>query len=180
MDQNIFDIRGRVKNFKEAFPRLKKFARAGDAHAQNLVGYAYDLGKGVPINRKLAVRWYKRSAKQRYPEALANLAIAYALGKGVRRNARRSFSLYKIAADLGDIWSQCNLGVMYADGDGVREDAKKAIYWWRKAARGGATKLSSIWARLTSKVKAIRGTEQERCSGCIRQGRMGTDLPSGS
>jgi TPR repeat protein len=59
----LFDSLGKVKDFRKAFPLLMVAAKNGHPHAQNLVGYCYDLGLGPRRNEKTAVHWYAKAAE---------------------------------------------------------------------------------------------------------------------
>ena len=50
------------EKFKEAFSIFSNAAKKGNAYAQCLVGYLYDVGDGVEQNYKTAVDWYRKSA----------------------------------------------------------------------------------------------------------------------
>jgi len=76
----LFDKKWRVKNYRKAFPLLISAAQDGYPHAQNLVGYAFDLG--LAPDAKKAVYWYKRAANSGHPESLYNLALCYSKGTG--------------------------------------------------------------------------------------------------
>lgn len=82
----LFTSTGTVKNCRKALPYLLVAARNGHPHAQNLVGYCYDLGLATSRNPRAAVRWYKKAAASDYSEAIYNLALCYATGRGTRKN----------------------------------------------------------------------------------------------
>jgi TPR repeat protein len=48
LGQQYFYGAGKKKNYKRAFPHLLAAAMAGEPHCQNLVGYCYNRGLGVP------------------------------------------------------------------------------------------------------------------------------------
>ena len=48
------------KSVQELLPLAEK----GNAEAQVYLGVTYELGKGVPQDYQLAVKWYRRSAQQ--------------------------------------------------------------------------------------------------------------------
>jgi TPR repeat protein len=133
----FFDKRGRVTNYRRAFPTILRLAKDGDALAQNLAGFCFDQGSCVRRNRAKALHWYRLGAKGGSVRAIGNLALMYEEGQGVKRDLRRAFELYWRGAGLGDPWCQCNLGYLYAD---WKQDVASAIPWWRKAARGGDAK----------------------------------------
>jgi TPR repeat protein len=137
--QALFNSRWKIKNYTKAFPHLCFAAKHGYPHAQNLVGYCYDLGLGTRRDPKAAVHWYKKAATAEYDEAIYNLALCYSRGDGIRKNERKAFDLNQRAA-MGHVWASCNLGTMYAEGVGTKTDPALAVKWWRKAAQKGDAK----------------------------------------
>src|SRR5689334_2556684 len=100
--QQYFYGDGKRKNYVRAFPLLLDAAYLGDAHCQNLVGYCYDLGLGVEVNKQLAFYWYKFAAKNDDIEGIGNLALFYDSGLAGKKDLRRAFLLYKKGSELGD------------------------------------------------------------------------------
>jgi hypothetical protein len=137
---SFYGSRRRRRNFAKAFPLLMVAARAGIPHAQNLVGYCLDEGKGVKRDRAAARRWYAKAARAGHTVATVNLAMSYEFGTGGRRSPKRAAALYRTAAQVGDAWAQCNLGVLYLDGDGVEEDWSAGVRWLKAAASQGEPK----------------------------------------
>lgn len=43
---------------------FRPLATKGDAEAQYYLGYMYQSGTGVPMNKKVALEWYNRAAAQ--------------------------------------------------------------------------------------------------------------------
>ncbi|MDP6371637.1 MAG: hypothetical protein QF634_03895 [Vicinamibacterales bacterium] len=58
-------------------------AEAGDADAQNNLGFMYDFGEGVPQNYAEAARWFRLAADQGQAGAQNSLGFMYANGRGV-------------------------------------------------------------------------------------------------
>ncbi len=54
---------------------LRAAAQLGNEDAQNTLGYYYDVGKGVPKDRSLALYWYRRAYRRGHGSALAALNI---------------------------------------------------------------------------------------------------------
>ena len=69
---------------------LRVSAAAGNADAQNDLGYCLHEGLGVPKDRRHAFRWYLRAAKQGVVRAQFNVGLCYRDGEGVK--ARQSES----------------------------------------------------------------------------------------
>lgn len=75
IEADLLDGRGR---YAEALPLLLKGAKAGDTSCQILLGnYLSDGRKGIPIDRKRAVYWYKQAYKLGRSTGASNLAIHY-------------------------------------------------------------------------------------------------------
>ena len=117
--------------------QFKKDAAAGDAKAQNALGFMYTSGKGVPKNNVEAVQWYRLAAAQGLAEAQHALGVMYALGEGVPEDYKEAVVWYRRAAEQGLAGAQHNLGLMYANGDGVPEDAVLAYLWLNMAGANG-------------------------------------------
>lgn len=57
------------QNFRTAFLRVQRPAKAGNADAQYALGYMYYYGKGTVINRPYAVYWFQQAAAQGQKDA---------------------------------------------------------------------------------------------------------------
>lgn len=129
-------------------------AKAGDAASQNIVGGWYYTGKdSVKQNYEQALQWWSRSAKQKYPEAIANMAMCYQFGHGIKQDSTMAVNLYKSAIREGNknvisqheklakaeknIFSCLFLRDCYMKGIGVEKDLKQASYYQELAAEGG-------------------------------------------
>ena len=72
---------------------------AGDAAAENDLGTAYALGKGVDLNIDEAERWFRLAARAGYAPAQANLGYLYEKGLGVSEDYDAALKLYRTAAE---------------------------------------------------------------------------------
>ena len=97
----------------------------------------YDEGEGVVQDKKMAVDWYTKSAKQGEASAQFNLAVMYAEGEGVPQNDKTAVHWYLKAAEQGDADAQYNLALMYKEGLGVPKDHQQAYAWLSLAATHG-------------------------------------------
>ena len=59
------------------FKSLMAAARLGDVASQQMVGYLYDVGRGVRRSRTKAFYWYRRAARRSDPCAASNIGILY-------------------------------------------------------------------------------------------------------
>ena len=89
------------------------------------------------VNKKEALKWYKKAAEQGYGEAQYNLGLMYDNGEGVEINKQEAIKWYKKSAKKGIAQAQYDLAVTYYNGDGIKQDIGEAIYWFQKAAKQG-------------------------------------------
>ena len=116
---------------------LKARAEAGDAFAQYNLGYAYDLGEGVPQNHVEAIRWWREAAEQGHAAAQYNLGLAYFKGEGVPQNFRMGVQWFTKAGEQGNADAQLLLGAAYATALGVPQNNRVAVQWLTKAGEQG-------------------------------------------
>src|ERR687897_366581 len=62
-------------NFGAAVAEWRPLADQGDADAQFNLGQAYKLGRGVPMDLRLAQGWYEKAAGQGHGQAQAILGL---------------------------------------------------------------------------------------------------------
>jgi len=61
----------------------------------------YRIGRGgLPLDPKLAMHWYKKSAENGYSEAMVGIASLYYYGEGVPKNKRTAETWFRKAANL--------------------------------------------------------------------------------
>ena len=78
------------------WPRTRGLARG---RAQP--GKVLRVGSGTKIDRREAVKWFRRAADQGYAVASFNLAEMYHFGEGVETDTRQAAQLYRKAAEAG-------------------------------------------------------------------------------
>ena len=125
------------KDYKAAYKLWLPLAEQGDAGAQYLLGYMYDLGQGVLQDYKEAVKWYRLAAEQGLAQAQGTLGGMYALGQGVEQSYKETVKWYRLAAEQGLAQAQSNLGEMYYRGKGVPQDYVLAHMWFNLAGSSG-------------------------------------------
>jgi TPR repeat protein len=96
MEADLLDARRR---YTEALPLLLKGAKAGDTSCQILLGnYLSDGRKGIPVDQKRAIYWYKRAYGQGSSTGASNLAMHYRKRGDVDEACR----WYELAVKSGD------------------------------------------------------------------------------
>lgn len=86
-----------------------RFAKKGDARAQNNLGFMYANGISVARDYRKAYAWYRKAARQGHPGAQSNLGVLYALGKGVSKNLVEAMAWFTLAASNGNVDALRNL-----------------------------------------------------------------------
>ena len=76
----------------------------------------YNLGTGVSLDFKEAIKWYLLLAEQGYADAKNNLATMYAEGEGVEKDYKKSVKRYELVAQYGNFDAPNNLGAIYLKG----------------------------------------------------------------
>ncbi|MBU0754358.1 MAG: sel1 repeat family protein [Planctomycetes bacterium] len=112
-------------------------AEAGDAKAQNQLGFLYDMGNELPQSDAKAFGWYLKAAKQGLAKAQFNLGGMYYTGQGIPRDRAEAAKWFKAAGEQGLTQAQLKLGFMYWHVDGVVSDQRAAAYWFEQAAATG-------------------------------------------
>ena len=83
------------QNFDRALEFYKKSANQGFINAQYKLGYYYDHGIGVDIDKGKAFEFYKAAAEGGSNYAQKSLALLYEYGKNTQRNTYIAMYLYK-------------------------------------------------------------------------------------
>jgi cell division septation protein DedD len=131
-------------NYPKAIAEWRGPAQAGDADAQFNLAQAYKLGRGVPVDLRLAQDWYAKAATQGHEQAQANLGLIL-FQNGDRKGA---MPWIQKAADRGEPRAQYVLGTALFNGDLMAKDWPKAYALMTRAAASGlpqaATSLSQM------------------------------------
>ncbi|MEM8594824.1 MAG: hypothetical protein AAGF06_08455, partial [Pseudomonadota bacterium] len=79
----------------KAIEALEALVKLDYAPAQNDLGMMHLQGIAMPVNKEKAAYWVSRSAKQKNPEALYNLATMYMFGDGFKKNPDKALKILK-------------------------------------------------------------------------------------
>ena len=131
-------------------------------------------GSGARHDHTLAVKWYRKSADQRFPEAQHRLGRMYAHGHGVPEDDAKAVEWLTRAAKQEDAEVQYRLGHMYYMGDGLPRDGREAGKWYRKAAEKGHAEAQYEWGRMKYWGNAEEAVEWYRKAA--KQGSSGAQL----
>tara|TARA_R110000787_G_scaffold15635_15_gene48481 strand:+ start:455 stop:1006 length:552 start_codon:yes stop_codon:yes gene_type:complete len=88
-------------DYRAAFKIYSRLAEAGDARAQDDLGFMYYLGHGTRQDFRMAAKWFRAAAEQGHAPAQINLGTLYRRGLGVSKDnveAHRWFALSSVLA----------------------------------------------------------------------------------
>jgi hypothetical protein len=125
------------EDYETALSEWRPLAEQGDAEAQNMLGYMYRFGEGLPQDFEQARQWYRRAADQGNATAQNNLGAMYRQGLGIPQDYQEAFRWFLRAAEQGNGGAQNHVGLMYYKGEGVGKDLVQAYMWAYLAAQQG-------------------------------------------
>lgn len=92
----------KVDAFETPLETIKQLADQGDHAAENAMGLIYSEGlRGLPLDDKLAVDWFRKAAEGGYSRAQINLGGMYARGKGVAQDDEEAYFWYRLGRKFG-------------------------------------------------------------------------------
>ena len=89
------------QQYAEVAKEYRKAAEQGDAKAQHLLGYMYNMGRGVQRNYTEAAKWYRKAAEQGNAKAQYRLGLCYGSGLGVPESYSDAYVWLNIATASG-------------------------------------------------------------------------------
>lgn len=122
-----------TENYDSAMRLYKEVANEGNAEAMNLIGVLYSGGKGVPKDRDIAFKWYKKAAEAGDYYGMANLGQAYLFASKIK-NLEQAYYWLSKSAEAGNELGMENFGTYYE----MQQKSNEAIYWYKKAAEKGS------------------------------------------
>ncbi|MBF0588396.1 MAG: SEL1-like repeat protein [Magnetococcales bacterium] len=133
----------------------RRMAHQADVRSQMVMGLAYLLGPSGVHNDGKARFWFRRSARQRDPEAQFHLGnmIHNALRYGENPKAALHW-LHEVtkSADYRHpalaVWARLKLGVIHLEGQGKPVDLEQSWRWIRPVARAGHPMAQYLLGRI--------------------------------
>lgn len=130
------------KDFKSGYTLFLKNAKKGDAYSQYSLGCIYQNGKGVHVDHKKALYWYKKADQQGYKPAkdsisyLKNRNNTNKVPKYNETWASKSFN--PVTSQKIDASEQYHIARSLEYGiNGMRKDERKALKHYLNAANKG-------------------------------------------
>lgn len=110
-------------DFDHARRCYERGAALGDFLCIHALGYMYDVGEGVPDDKSLAMKIYRRAWRLGSHASATNIAILY------REQGKISlmFRWYQRAAAAGDGSAHFEMAKCYLAGSGVRKNPEAAL-----------------------------------------------------
>lgn len=110
-------------NFEQARKCYESGATLGDPQCLQALGYMYDVGEGVAVDKASAMKLYRMAWKRGSHAAAINIAILYReVGK-----KQAMFRWYERVGRAGDGSAQLQMAKCYLSGIGVRKDVQAAL-----------------------------------------------------
>jgi len=124
--------------FSAPLPLLLKGAKAGDTSCQILLGnYFSDGRKGIPIDQKRAIYWYKQAYKQGDSGAAFNLAMHYRK----RGDVGEAYRWFQHSVEAGDNEAHLALAKIWLH---ERENTPKPIKHLKAVFQGNPRDVSEL------------------------------------
>jgi uncharacterized protein len=86
------------EDYRATARRIMPLAQRGDPHAQALLGFMYQYGRGIPQSYNLAVRWYIQAAEGGDANGQYLLGLMYDKGLGVGQDIVLAYKWLDLAA----------------------------------------------------------------------------------
>jgi TPR repeat protein/serine/threonine protein kinase len=117
-----------IQDLAEAAKLFQRSADNGNTLAQFATGMCLLHGKGVSIDLKKSIKYFRLGAESKHLESIYMVAT---LERG--KSELDAFKNFKIAADLGHAKAQYTVGEYYYSGKYVPVDYKRALEYFHKA-----------------------------------------------
>lgn len=128
---------GLEKDQAEAVRWFEKAANAGNIHAMNNLGIAYQDGVGVEQDDLESLKWFKKAAENGHEKAQWSVGRIYRLGIGVERDFQKALEWYTMSAENGFLPALRDIAATYLEMHGENENPEhlaESVKWMRKAA----------------------------------------------
>merc|ERR1712166_1371335 len=128
-----------AQKYEEAVEWFKKAADEGYAPGLDAMGFLYQMGQGVPLDREKAFEYYEKAAEAGDASAAFNLGVRFEQGNTVPQDKRRALGLFEKAASKGHLGAMYNLGVFLTHTTGPRQNETQGCQWFENITLLGDT-----------------------------------------
>jgi len=151
---------------------LVRAAEMGEAEAQAEIGFMHRVGRILPKDPELALKWSRAAAEQGNGEGMFELAQLHAEGFGVEASVEEHVHWLELAAEAGKGEAAHYLGLRYLTGDGVDRDPARAMVLIDQAANSGH--LFAMWKLVELyKVGDVIPADEASAAEWARRARLG-------
>lgn len=133
---------------------LEQQAKSGDANAQYLMGYSFEMGQNNPVNPSKAVKWYKEASANSNPRAQHRLGLMYATGNGVPTDFEKAAKLFEAAAKQKDPAAQMDYSMLLFGMAPPEYKNSIEAYAWFAVIEANDPKANASIKDLKSKIEA--------------------------
>ena len=124
--------------YTQAQRLLAPLADEGDAVAQEILGFLYSRGEGIPRDDAAALRWFTLAAEAGRTEAQFELGLIYRDGIGVTADGNTALFWLRRAAEQGKADAYNAVAELYLGQHGIPADPAAASEWFRLGAEHGS------------------------------------------
>lgn len=118
-------MRAEPPRWPEARAEFERAAAAGSSRAMSYLGWIYETGRGVEVDKATAAEWYARAAGAGAHDYAIKLGWMYLSGDGVAADRARSEQWFRRAIDAGHLPANIALAsVLIADALGGKDTAR--------------------------------------------------------
>ena len=150
---------------------------AGNVRAQASLGFQYDEGEGVVLDKSEAVRYYRLAAQQGLRNAQFNLANSLSKGDSCDKSPVQAVQWMRRAIELGYAVAQAELARWYMFGEcGLPTNYKEAMRLAKLGAEAGNAPAMSHIGFLIVKGWGVAKDDDEACKGYRHAAALGLEV----
>lgn len=139
---------GLPDNWNETSAAVKSKADSGDPAAQLIYANILFNGRGIPVDRAGARKYFKKSADGGNCDAQYQFADILMSGWGMPKNPKLACEYFTKASSQGHLESKYRLGMTYLVGDGIPQDLKQAETLFKDGAENGHSNCQFEYAKI--------------------------------
>jgi uncharacterized protein len=151
-------------DYETAAREFLPLAEGRDHRAMYALGSMYAVGNGVPMDLKIALKWFRKAAAYGRPDAQYKIGLMYERGLGIKQDYRKALNWYGKSAKSEFGLAQYKIGQMYIAGHGVKQNYIKAFAWLKMAIAQGIEDKDNTLLKLTSELTPEQLTEANNLS----------------
>lgn len=140
------DLAWQNEIYSVSLPIYKYYDQDDDLQTPIRIATSYEEGKGVEVDKKEALAWYRKAAERGNPAAALKLAQTLERGDGVEVDPWGAAEWYRKAAEAGQVEAQFRLGIAYLRTDNLKfqADSAESTKWLGQAAAQGHQKAREL------------------------------------